>query len=332
MSRLDRRRLPFVILLAVCAAPLASCGAAERGTSGQTIGKYGVGLTLPDGWVGRASRALVLASSAPLPAGYGWLEKGPPIGADDVVVLIRELAPDPAVQETALPIALEPGDVSDENIVNQAQILKGQSVGGLHEVAVNGRTFSVSVIFGSRPPTPAALAQANRVLATLTVDRAQPFTGTLPPVRLPPSPGWDTGDTGPAAIAPGGAASTAWASTVPYLDRPDELPPHRTLGRLGPGDAIVYVWIFSNELLGPVPPDQQRARPRAIDPNGLVSFEGVAKAANWLDDFPVAGQHYTANVYVFFGSEHPTAATVARAQAMVDSLQLPDWGEWEIAP
>lgn len=35
---------------------------------------------------------------------------------------------------------------------------------------------------------------------------------------------------------------------------------------------------------------------------------------------------------VYFGRPHPSKSMRAEAQAMLDGLELPDWGTWELEP
>jgi hypothetical protein len=40
-------------------------------------------------------------------------------------------------------------------------------------------------------------------------------------------------------------------------------------------------------------------------------------------------RQYQVDVRVYFGRPDPTSQMLAEAQAMLDALDLPDWGPWE---
>jgi hypothetical protein len=145
-----------------------------------------------------------------------------------------------------------------------------------------------------------------------------------PPARLPPGSTWRVGSARlPAAGCARCVQTESWASTAPYADPPNQLPPWRTLARLGPHGILVHV----TRSWEPSPPAWvYRKRALTIVRSAIhANFEGNADArvSLWSTSTWRAGSYVT--VWVFFGAPHPTVADVARAQAELDRTRFPTW-------
>jgi hypothetical protein len=110
----------------------------------------------------------------------------------------------------------------------------------------------------------------------------------------------------------GTGSSWGWASTVPYRDCRDCVPPHRTLAHL-PAAGIVIQLENGRESppraqLGKWPP---RIRRRDLHPGGS---EGIPRRVAYAQWFIRSGriEHY---LWVWFGRLHPTRHQLVRANA-----------------
>jgi len=146
-----------------------------------------------------------------------------------------------------------------------------------------------------------------------------------PPAWFPQNAGWQLGSARLEAAGCSRCVQTeSWASTVRYADPPNQLPPHRTMAKLRRDGIIIHVtrswepaaprWVRQRHPL--------RIRQAAIHAN----FEGNTtggRVSLWQGATWRSGSYMS--VFVFFGAPVPSAATVARAQAELDAVQLPAW-------
>ena len=145
-----------------------------------------------------------------------------------------------------------------------------------------------------------------------------------PPARLPERGAWSVGS---ARLPTAGCArciqTESWASTTPYADPPNQLPPWHTLARLQRHGILVHL----TRSWEPSPPAWVfRKRPLTIVRSAIhANFEGNADArvSLWSASTWRAGSYVTA--WVFFGAPVPSAADVARAQAELDGTRFPTW-------
>jgi hypothetical protein len=183
---------------------------------------------------------------------------------------------------------------------------------------LSGRHFAL-LPFPAARPTPAAIRRVNGVLRSFTVRRGHFYGQPLPPARFPATAGWFVGARGGKLLAEGGQTET-WAATVPYRDPPLQIPPTRTLRRLGPDGAIVWVSLSRDSALRMGPLNSLRIRRRLVSssleglPRGVGLFRATANRPG-----------YDVDVWVFFKRARPKQATIARAQAELDRLRLPIW-------
>jgi hypothetical protein len=149
--------------------------------------------------------------------------------------------------------------------------------------------------------------------------------GFAAPAQLPKPPGWHVGS---ARLQDAGCArcvqTESWASTVPYRDPPNQLPPWKTLAALRPAGLVVHV---TRSWQPAEPAWALRKRPlRIVRTQIHANFEGntapdrvsLWNASTWRN-----GSYVT--VWVFFGSPHPGSRLIARAQAEIDRVKLAAW-------
>jgi len=114
--------------------------------------------------------------------------------------------------------------------------------------------------------------------------------------------------------------ASAWASTVPYLDCANCVPPHKTLATLPP-DGIVIQLTDGRERPSYGP---RGSWPTHIRASQVTSgpFEGVARAnlsyAQLVVRSPQNVEHF---LFVWFGRPHPTAQQLARANAELHTVR-----------
>jgi len=145
-----------------------------------------------------------------------------------------------------------------------------------------------------------------------------------PPARLPTAGTWLVGSARlPAAGCARCLQTESWASTAPYADPPNQLPPWRTLARLRRHGVLVHV----TRSWEPSPPAWiHRKRPLTIVRSAIhANFEGNAdsRVSLWSASTWRAGSYVT--VWVFFGAPSPSSADVAHAQAELDGTGFPAW-------
>lgn len=144
------------------------------------------------------------------------------------------------------------------------------------------------------------------------------------PAEIPGGAGWSVGAT---RITHAGCSrcvqTESWAATIPYADTPDQIPPWRTLARLGRHDLIVHI----TRAWEPAPPRWvHRRRPLNVLPGEVhANFEGNAgqRVSLWSGSTWRAGSYVTA--WVFFGSPTPPQGDLRRAQRQLDGAQFPIW-------
>jgi hypothetical protein len=145
---------------------------------------------------------------------------------------------------------------------------------------------------------------------------------TAPPARLPPA-GWHVGSARVSGCA-GCVQTESWASTIPYRDPANQLPPHRTMGALPRGGVIVHV----TRSWEPSPPAWvHQVRPLRIARRSVTgSFEGNTtggRVSRWTGATWRAGSYVS--VWVLFGRPSPTAAQIRQAQSVLDRAVFAPW-------
>jgi hypothetical protein len=344
-----------VLALAACVSLIAAgCGAerandptAEARTESRTVARqleprYGITVTLPAGWEGRLGRGALHAASFPLAAGdSAWApQAGRQMRPDDVLVSVFENEPRRGAPlelgefpELSGPLRLDAADFEPFDGITEDSRATGHGY-ARRTFQVAGRFFVLFSEAGERVPSPSLLDDLNELLGSLVVDPGDFFPGTVEPARFPERTGWFVGTSGSEEARADGEFTTAWASTIPYADEWNALPPFETLERL-PRDGIV-IWLGvsrSNRF----PPDGEgdETFPAGQPPFSLGDFERRGEWQGQVRDLPAyvlwatVRHRYQVDLRVYLGRPDPAEATLAEAQAMLDGLELPDWGPWE---
>jgi hypothetical protein len=143
------------------------------------------------------------------------------------------------------------------------------------------------------------------------------------PPRFSSAQGWHVGSTPTHACDLGVTRgrcvmAEAWASTVPYLDCPDCVPPHKTLATL-PRDGIVIQLTDARER----PPYGTRGSwPTQIHASQVINGgEGTPARISYAQlvvRSPKDVEHF---LFVWFGSPHPSAQQLAHANAELQTVR-----------
>ena len=144
------------------------------------------------------------------------------------------------------------------------------------------------------------------------------------PPRFSTAGGWHVGSTPTHAcvgVTRGRCVmASAWASTVPYHDCSNCVPPHRTLATLPP-DGIVIQLTDARER----PAYGQRGSwPTQIRASEVIGgpFESVPRTSLSYAQRVVRGPHNVEHfLFVWFGRPHPTAQQLARANAELRTVR-----------
>ena len=185
-----------------------------------------------------------------------------------------------------------------------------------------GRGFHVLVAFGSRA-TAATRRAALAILDSLRIGPA-PFHGRLRAAHFPRAPGWHTRISGPAADVPScGKQRVSWASTVPFLDGPRQLPPNRMVQALPPDGIIMAVTQYTDtcaRLRG------IRALRPPLDLSKATRSGFPGPRGDVLPLYRILGRfpgRYNLDLWVFYGRRHPTKAQRAAAQRELNGVRWP---------
>jgi hypothetical protein len=196
-----------------------------------------------------------------------------------------------------------------------------------------GRFFVLWAVSGSRPVDPGDVEAAGEALRSFSVEAGEFYPGKVQPASFEQSEGWYIGSSGAGPVRADGEWTTSWAATIPYRDAWDELPMRDTLQALPEDGIVVYValsrwWNPLAHPRWPVHPQPYQLGDFDIRPN----WEGqVGQLPEYLLLTRVEGAGgYEVEVRIFFGRPDASSDMLARAQAQLDRLRLPDWGPWEL--
>lgn len=354
------RALAASVLVAAVAA-LGACGGsveadpeqvatepkAEPAASGpRALGpRYGISVSLRAGWHGRLGRGALHAATFPLPPEHlpCWVEMAcRRLGEQDVRVILFENGLENRSPPTDLgefpeiagPLRLDPTDFAPSDGNSEDSLATGHGF-ARRTFQLSGRLFVLFVETGSLPPAAAALRDLNELLASLAVEPGDFYPGTVAPARFPERPGWHTGTSGPDERNGDGEFTTSWAATIPYADEWNALPPFATLERLPRDGVVIWLGLIRSNRFPPFP-NGDSCCPARTPPFRLEEFD---RRESWegqiRPDVPehvlwgTLGDRQRIDLRVYLGRQHPTEAMLAEAQAMLDGVQLPDWGPWE---
>ena len=171
----------------------------------------------------------------------------------------------------------------------------------------------------------AAGTTASTPATTPTLSQSSPAPSTLPAATFSDRAGWNTGSSSDPG-EPNVEETFTWVSTAAFHDVAFSAPPGNTLRAMEPDDVLVEVFLWR-----PGPDDGSIAGRPAIDlPPQLdgtepgQDFPG-GDGSRWFQRTGGRVGDRMIDVWVFAGRPHPTTAQVESAQAMLDSLSLPDW-------
>lgn len=326
----------FGVLTLALAAIAAACGGVEEPAAdeGTRLERYGISVTPPSGWHARLTRATIEAATVAVPpTGHGVS-----LADADLIVRLFEYEPGPnflAETERSHPEGL-PGPFAAEEFGPPE--LGGDNPRGhgfaRRNFSLAGRYFDLFVEAGAAKPPEDAVAELNALLASLEVRAGDYYPGTIEPPWFRPADGWHTASHGGGQVRAADYAS-AWASTVPYRNGPRDLPPADTLETL-PADGIL-IWVgLARDNRFPPTAELRRRRPAVSVPlqvgqaQGGPGWEGQVGEISLYRLWGWVGEQYSVDLWIFFGRAEPSAEQRARAQALLDGLQLPSWGSWEL--
>jgi hypothetical protein len=183
-----------------------------------------------------------------------------------------------------------------------------------------GRAFTAHV-YGP----PARRREALAILDSLRI-RPAPFRERLHAAHFPLGPGWRTRISAPGADVPAcGKQRVSWASTVPFLDGPRELPPSKMIQALPPDGIIIALVQYVDTCR------RLKGIPALHPPLDLSKATRSGFPGPRGDDLPlyrILGRfpgRYDLDLWVFYGRRHPTKAQRAAAQRELTAVRWPAW-------
>lgn len=179
-----------------------------------------------------------------------------------------------------------------------------------------GRAFTAHV-YGP----PRERAQALAILDSLRI-RPAPFSTGLHAARFRGTAGWHVRMSGRQHESHCLRQRTSWASTVPFTDGANELPPHRMIASLPPDGIIMAVvqWRECRIIRG-----LRELRP-PLSLARAVRMQFPGPRGDELPLFRVMGRfpgRYNVDLWLFYGRRHPTAAQRAAARRELAGVRWP---------
>jgi hypothetical protein len=329
-------RIAGIVAVALVALAPACGSVGSPAREGRTtLERYGIAVTLPPGWHARLTRATVeAATTAVIPEG-----NQASLGDADLLVRLFESEPEPEFltewQRTYPAGPPRPFTASEFGRPDFEVAHHAKSHGfASRDFSLAGRYFNLFVESGQLNPPADAVAGLNRLVGSLAVRAGDFYPGTIDPPRFPPATGWHTGSYGGGEVRATDVAS-AWASTVPYQNGPRDLPPAATLERLPPDGILIWVGLTRDNRFPPTS-ELRKKGPQLSVPlqvghtQGGFGWEGQVREISLYRLWGWVGEQYNVDLWIFYGGREPTAEQRARAQDMLDRLDLPDWGSWEL--
>ncbi len=310
----------------------AACGGAEAPqrdpSDGETLGGYGLTITVPPGWEGRISRGAIRLANRSVPTKPGPLALEP----GDLVVYVLEREPSPD-EWAGVDADAGPPTLATDDFEAPESGTAPERHGVAHRfVSMAGRVFVVYGEAGARPVSEDTIAEANAGLRTLEVEPGDFYPGAVAPATFAPAPGWHTGDSGHFERRPWGEQTQSWAATVPYADGPFDVPPRKTIDQLPENGVLVQVALSrawaADALSARYPVHERPYQLAQFDVNPV--WEGQVGDVPEYELLTRVPDQYEVEARIYFGRPIPTPAMRAAAEAELERLRLPDWGPFEL--
>ena len=314
-----------VFVAAFLTVTASSIGRGQAAAQDDILSRYGLSVTLPAGWHGHISPGVIAAATFPIPpgdTGFGsaTLRR---VGHNDVLLLLSEYEPLPGEHLLCLPRTHAPS----LGLADLRKAIRRPMI-ALANFCLSGRHFTLFGKAGANTLQRSVLSQVNQVLGSFTVRRGDFYPGTVPPARFPARPGWHVGTGAAGAIQAQGEQTETYASTVPYRNGPNDLPPVKTIQRLGRNDILIWLGLYRDSRRPPPAFNNETRLPLRVNASRIfANWEGnpnYGRDGLYRQVAARPGQ-YDLDLWVFFGAAHPSQAVVARAQAMLDAVRLPRW-------
>jgi hypothetical protein len=315
-----------ILFLLLFSALVAGCGAAERGageTSGQpthTVRGHGLRIDLPIGWHGEVVHpeppgALTLrAANFPLPPATDVGQQAQRVmGEQDVLITLSYYGPARdgwSVRPATLPLEIERAHFASFEGFSQPV--------ATDSYVLDGGAFQLWVVFNTGAPRDDLVAEANRVLATVTLEsRLLDLDGLS--LELPV--GWDGfvkqlghDDEAPSVYA----ANVPWPDVGQSVDNPAVRDLFQRLPRDGVVVSAVSSWQAAGRVARPLTPPIKLADGYFL----ADSYEGQpAPQVSTQLILGRVGDRFL-NVQVFFGRNDPDEAMRREADDVLATLAV----------
>jgi hypothetical protein len=306
----------------------ARLGSAAAKPNQRSLAGYGMRVKLPPGWHGHVSHGLIVAATFPIGAGdtgFG-ASAAKRVGGNGVLqVLSEEETSYSAGHELCLPRTRAPA----LTLTNLRRATRR------HELITLTTLFCLSsrhfILWGHAGPGAAraqTVAAVDQLLASFIVRRGDFYPGRVQPARFPAATGWHVGSSGPGANAASGEQTESFAATIAYANAPNDLPPVRTVHKLGPDGILIWLGLSRDSRRLPPAFAHETPLPLRIDAGSIfTNWEGNGDYSRYglYRQTAFRRGQYDLDLWVFFAAAHPGAATIARAQREIDAVVLPHW-------
>jgi hypothetical protein len=146
---------------------------------------------------------------------------------------------------------------------------------------------------------------------------------TLKPATFTRSKGWHVGSSSHPGTP--GEQTFTWAATTHFHDAPFSAPPAKTLKAMSPDDLLVGVFLTRPSKSDHGGTISSPALPIHLDGSAPSQDYPGASGSRWFQRFQGAVGDRQLDVWVFAGRTQPTAAQIAKAQSLINSMVLPKW-------
>jgi hypothetical protein len=316
----------LILTLLLLSLIVAGCGAVDRdagvrsGEATKTVRGYGLKVELPAGWHGEVVRpeppgALTLrAANFPLPPATDVGQQAQrTMGERDVLITLvhyGRAGDDARSRQATLPLAIErahftPFEGFARPVANEAFVLAGGA-------------FQLWAVFRDASPSDEVLAEANRVLATIALERRHLALDGLS-LELPV--GWDgyAKHLGPYDPSPAVyAANVPWPDVGQNFERSAVRELFERLPRDGVAISAISSWNTADRIASRLAPPIELADGYFL----ADSYEGQpAPHVSTQLIFGRVGDRFV-NVQVYFGRNDPDEAMRAEADAVLATLTV----------